>query len=90
MSILAELRREPKGAYDLILFIHKKFHLLMSSGTVYSTLYSMERDGLIQGNSIEGRKVYTLTNKGEKTIRAIIKTFDKIQLFLASLLGNLT
>jgi len=47
--ILAELRNGPISGYDAISFIHNKFHLLVSSGTVYSLLYSLERNGLIQG-----------------------------------------
>jgi DNA-binding PadR family transcriptional regulator len=89
--ILAQLRREPKSAYDIVAFIHKKFHILMSTGTVYSTLYSLERDGLIQGNRAEGKRrarVYTLTEKGEKTIRAFLKVNDRIQLFVANLLSS--
>jgi DNA-binding PadR family transcriptional regulator len=47
--ILAELRNGPMSGYDVISFIHNKFHLLVSSGTVYSLLYSLERNGLIEG-----------------------------------------
>ena len=86
--ILAYLRKAPKSAYDVIAFIHKKFHLLMSTGTVYSTLYSLERDGLIRGNFARRKRIYTITKKGEKTIKAFIKTNDKIQLFVANLLGS--
>jgi len=47
--ILAELRNRSMGGYDVISFIHSKFHLLVSSGTVYSLMYSLERNGLIDG-----------------------------------------
>jgi len=48
--ILAQLREGlPMSGYDFIAFIHKKFRILMSPGTVYSVLYSLERDGLIKG-----------------------------------------
>lgn len=86
--ILAQLRKEPKSAYDLILFIHKKFRLLMSSGTVYATLYSMERDGLIQANWSGRKRVYTLTDKGQKTILAFLNTYDRLQRFLPSLVSD--
>jgi len=42
--VMAELRNSPLSGYDVLSLIHKKFNLLVSSGTVYSLLYSLERD----------------------------------------------
>jgi DNA-binding PadR family transcriptional regulator len=64
--ILAELRNGPMSGYDVISFIHNKFHLLVSSGTVYSLLYSLERNGLIEGTWNERKRVYKLTEKVQK------------------------
>lgn len=86
--IMAQLRKEPKSAYDIISFIHKRFRLSMSSGTVYSNMYSLERDGLVQGNWSEKRRVYTLTDKGEKTIQAITAINGKVQLFVTNVLSG--
>lgn len=47
--ILSELRNRPMSGYDVISFIHNNFHILVSSGTVYSLLYSLERNELIEG-----------------------------------------
>lgn len=84
--VLAELKSGPLSGYDVISFIHNKFHLLVSSGTVYSLLYSMERNGLIEGKWNERKRVYKLTEKGEKTIKSILSANDKIQLFITQLL----
>jgi len=84
--VLAELRNGPMSGYDVIAFIHNKFHLLVSSGTVYSLLYSLERDGLITGAWSQRKRVYKLTEKGEETIRAIMNANDKIQFLMTSLL----
>ena len=81
--ILAELRNGPISGYDVISFIHDKFHLLVSSGTVYSLLYSLERNGLIEGTWNERKRVYKLTEKGKKTI---LNANDKIQNFITALL----
>lgn len=54
--ILAELKNGPLSGYDVISFIHNKFHLLVSSGTVYSLLYSLERNGLIEGTWNERKR----------------------------------
>jgi len=59
-------RDNPISGYDVVTFIHKKFYILVSSGTVYALLYSMERDGLIRGMWSQRKRVYTLTEKGEE------------------------
>jgi len=84
--VLAELRNGPMSGYDVIAFIHNKFRLLVSSGTVYSLLYSLERDGLIMGSWNQGKRVYKLTEKGEETIKAIMQANDKIQFLVTNLL----
>lgn len=84
--ILAELRNGPMSGYDVIAFIHRKFRLLVSSGTVYSLLYSLERDGLIEGSWNQRKRVYMLTDRGEETIKAILEANDKIKGFLVNLL----
>jgi len=84
--VLAELRNGPLSGYDVIAFIHNKFRLLVSSGTVYSLLYSLERDGLIRGVWNQRKRVYQLTEKGEDTIKTILNANDKIQYLTMSLL----
>jgi len=84
--VLAELHNGPMSGYDVITFLHGKFHLLFSSGTVYSKLYSLERNGLISGSSNQRKRMYRLTEKGEETIKAIMNTSDKIQYFMSSVL----
>ena len=83
--VMAELRNNPLSGYDVISLIHKKFNLLVSSGTVYSLLYSLERDGLIEGKFNDRKRVYVLTEKGERTISAILSANDQIQNMLVNL-----
>lgn len=87
--ILGQLRREPKGAYEILAFVNKKFHRLMSAGTLYSTLYSLERDELIQGDSPKRKsrgRLYTLTDKGKKKIQALLDINEKIGAFMVDFL----
>jgi len=65
--ILAELRNEPMSGYDVISFIHNKFHLLVSSGTVYSLLYSLERNDLIKGTWDKRKRVYKQSSQTTKS-----------------------
>ena len=84
--IMTELQNGPISGYDVISFIHNKFGFLASSGTVYSLLYSLERNGLVEGAWIERKRVYKLTEKGSKTIRTILSSQDKIKGFMSNIL----
>jgi DNA-binding PadR family transcriptional regulator len=87
--IMAQLRKEPKGAYDIIAAVHEKFYVIISSGTVYSVIYSMERDGLVRSSYVGKRKVYMLTEKGEKIINVIIDANSKAQPFITRIFHDL-
>jgi DNA-binding PadR family transcriptional regulator len=84
--IMAELQNGAISGYDVITYIHTKFGFLVSSGTVYSLLYSLERNGLLEGVWIERKRVYKLTEKGARTIEAILNSQDKIRSFMATIL----
>jgi DNA-binding PadR family transcriptional regulator len=59
------------SGYEVIRYFHHKFHMLVSSGTVYSLLYSLERQGLIEGSLDGRRRVYRLTKHGEEFLNDI-------------------
>ncbi len=84
--IMAELQNGPISGYDAISYIHNKFGFLVSSGTVYSLLYSLERNGLVEGTWFERKRVYKLTEKGAKTIETILNSQDKIKGFMTMIL----
>jgi DNA-binding PadR family transcriptional regulator len=84
--VLAELRKRPLCGYDVITFVHDRFRLLVSSGTIYSVLYSLERKGLISGVQMYRRRVYKLTEEGEKTIKRMTSANDETQYFVLKLL----
>ena len=84
--IMGELQNGPISGYDVISFIHNKFGFLASSGTVYSLLYSLERNGLIEGIWIERKRIYKLTEKGAQTIQTILSSQDKIKGFMTTIL----
>lgn len=84
--IMAELQNGSMSGYDSIAFVHNKYGILVSSGTVYSLLYSLERDGMIKGMWAKRKRVYELTEKGEKTINIVLNTDDKIKALVTSLI----
>jgi DNA-binding PadR family transcriptional regulator len=75
--ILTEMKKQNSlSGYDITSFVNGKFGGILSPGTVYATLYSMERKGLIRGES-DGRKtVYALTEKGNFIINDMMKEFN--------------
>lgn len=85
MLILAELQEKPLSDYDIISLIHKRFDVMVSSGTVYSLLYSLERKGLVNADPDNRKRVYTLTEKGEE----LLKTVEQANEELNSLVQNL-
>jgi len=76
--ILIFLRGCSMNGHEIIKHVNGKFNTLMSSGTVYSHLQSMEIKGLIKREESERRRMYTLTEKGEERIEAILNIKDKI------------
>ena len=84
--IMAELRNGPLSGYDVISYINAKFNVLVSSGTVYSLLYSLERNGLVEGVWRERKRTYKLTDKGEDTIFKILGNQEEIKTFLSNIL----
>ena len=74
--------------YDVIMFIHNEFGILLSSGTVYSVIYSMERNGLVSGMWRKRKRVYKLTNKGEKAIKNMLNSIGEIQNTVKLVIGS--
>lgn len=63
---------------DIIKFIHRKFGVRVSPGTVYAHLYSLEQDRLLTGyfdtkKYAHAQRAYKITEEGEQRIGEIIK-----------------
>ena len=69
---------EPLGGYDFGKLITEEFDVMLSPGSIYTVLYSMERDGLIQASPKPRKRAYMLTDKGEATIKTISEEKTKI------------
>jgi DNA-binding PadR family transcriptional regulator len=83
--VLTEMKKGALSGYDVIGLVHNRFGVLMSSGTIYSLLYSLERDGLIKGVWNQRKRVYELAEKGEQNIKVITKANEEIQNFLKNI-----
>jgi DNA-binding PadR family transcriptional regulator len=72
--ILTELNNSKMSGYDFIGFIHENFGLLISSGTVYAHMYSLERKELITSEYEVKKRVYSITEKGKEIFELALKT----------------
>jgi|WetSurMetagenome_2_1015567.scaffolds.fasta_scaffold15028_5 DNA-binding PadR family transcriptional regulator len=62
--VLSRLREGNLSGYDIIIYLNSRFQTVVSSGTVYSLLYSMERKGLIEGVWDERKRAYRVSEAG--------------------------
>ncbi|MCK4885668.1 PadR family transcriptional regulator [Candidatus Bathyarchaeota archaeon] len=88
MLILGELQDKSLSGYDIIGLVHKRFNVLVSSGTVYSLLYSLERKGLVTADMENRKRVYTLTDKGEQTLETVGQANGEIRGLVQNLISG--
>lgn len=75
--IFSMLSEDPMSGYGLIKKILAKYNVFLSQGTVYSLLYSMKDEGIIQAESMKGdmrTKRYSISQEGKHIIE---KRMDK-------------
>ena len=83
--ILMALRKAYLSGYDIMRLLHRKLSVMLSSGTIYSRLYYLERNKLIEGTGTKKKRVYKLTEEGEKTVKAFLELKDKMLDFIINL-----
>ena len=72
LMILSELRNGALSSYDVMLRLHKKHGLFLSPGTLYSTMYSLERKDLVESVLSQRKRTYLITRKGKITVETIL------------------
>jgi DNA-binding PadR family transcriptional regulator len=85
--VLCELseRKELTG-YEIAVLGREKFGVALSPGTVYMTMYAMERRGLIEGKNDSKKTTFCLTVKGERTLGEISRAAGELADFMKGLL----
>jgi DNA-binding PadR family transcriptional regulator len=76
--VLKAMKNRALSGYDILSLIHKKFGILLSPGTIYSLLYSLERKGLVKASFNQKARSYTLSEKGEETLKNILNLHNRI------------
>ncbi|MCW4029751.1 MAG: PadR family transcriptional regulator [Candidatus Bathyarchaeota archaeon] len=78
--ILNEIKKGMMSGYDVMAYLQKRFGVSLSSGTVYGTLYAMERENLIEGFLIGNKRVYRITENRDTT--KLLRAYEPLQDFL--------
>jgi len=85
LIVLEELKKHEMSGYDLVFKLHTKYDLLVSPGTVYALLYSLERQGLVKGKVDERKRVYELADSGLKNANLLKRECKEVIVFLTNL-----
>ncbi|MFQ5762038.1 MAG: PadR family transcriptional regulator [Candidatus Bathyarchaeia archaeon] len=76
--VLRALEAEPMCGYDIMSYVHDKYHVLLSPGSVYPLLRSMERNGFISETAASKKKIFTLTHTGRDAVRTLFERYARI------------
>jgi DNA-binding PadR family transcriptional regulator len=92
--ILRLLKDKPMHGYEVMkeLEEHTRGCYKPSPGTVYPTLQWLEDEGLVKGEEVEGKKVYSITDSGleflEEHKGTVEDIFDRVEEMIDSLLTD--
>ena len=74
--VMTVLNNTPMYGYGVMAAIHKEFGVLLSPGTLYPLLHSLEERKLIEASRDGGKIVYQATSKGRQKFRGTLDTFS--------------
>jgi DNA-binding PadR family transcriptional regulator len=69
--ILTHFRECSFSGYDVVVFLQRELGTSLSSATVYGSLYSMERKGLLTGHSKDRKRIFRITELGNLTVKIL-------------------
>ena len=87
LLIIGHFQEQEFSGYDVLEFIHKQMGVMLSSGTVYYTLYSMERDNLLVSTDTGKKRVFKATEKGLHRTRLLMDP-NAVGAFFANIAGK--
>ena len=72
LYLLRLLDEEPRHGYEVIRLLRDRFMGVYapSPGTIYPRLARLEEDGLVTHEEVDGKKIYSITDKGREEIRS--------------------
>jgi DNA-binding PadR family transcriptional regulator len=75
LVILAILNGKPMHGYKIMAAIHKEFGVLLSPGSLYPLLHSLEEEKWVESRVEGGKKVYAATNEGRTRFQHAFTAF---------------
>lgn len=66
LLILGILNGKSMYGYKIIAAVHKEFGVLLSPGSLYPLLHTLEKKGMVYSQFQGGRIVYSMTSNGRK------------------------
>src|SRR5260370_14192427 len=71
LYLLKLLDESPRQGYEVIRLLQDRFMGVYapSPGTIYPRLARLEEDGLVTHEEVDGKKIYSITDKGREEIR---------------------
>jgi DNA-binding PadR family transcriptional regulator len=88
LAILSALRKESMNGYEMTVHFTRKFGIIMNPSVIYTTIYSMERDGLVMAITRKRGRIYELTRSGEQTILNVQDGMVDLQNLLKLIIGK--
>jgi DNA-binding PadR family transcriptional regulator len=81
LYLLKLLDESPRHGYEVIRLLQDRFMGVYapSPGTIYPRLARLEEDGLVTHEEVDGRKVYSITDKGREEIRSRISDLADLE-----------
>jgi DNA-binding PadR family transcriptional regulator len=83
--IISHFQEEQFSGYDVTEFIHKRLNILLSPGTIYSALYTMQREGLLESFQVPNKRVFKATEKGLQ-IRKLLRSPEEMAAFITNIM----
>jgi len=90
LIILRRLMDASSSGYDVMRYLVRRHIIYLSPGIIYSTLYSLEREGLVEAKSKGKKRLYFISKKGKSIIKEYQGSLDRIIEFAAEFFRDIT
>lgn len=83
LIVVKVLEDQPQCGYGIIRYVHRTFKVLLSPGTVYPLLNSMNKGGMITSTTNNKRKrLFALTETGREQARRLFEEHMRVHYIL--------
>lgn len=72
------MRKRPLDGHDIITLINNRHHITLSSDTIDPCFDALEKDGLVKSRLNLGKRIFTLTERGEEAVKEFLNAKTRI------------